>query len=337
MLTTDGYKKLATQSLSATDLPGVLDGIYTSLGLTSWSSHSGTRTPGTNGWSVGRVQSGGVTEAVWAKPTGAVSGIYQMIVWAGAKSGTHSSVAMAQGTYANGQLLQGLWVGTTDPSLGTWDAASPVSGTGYWLGYHPHSSVGTGSTSSWNRATVYESSECIILDTLQATTGSIARSFGGAIIEPNTASTGQVESNGRMYGQCSLGTGSALSTAMLDSSNNAGRIFYHQTAGTAAVGMFRVKSGGASSSYGCYFGTGNGAVSASLSTGSRGFNLISERHRMLLEVHQYSSLQPIGWLRSMWSTQGGAVHGPYSDGTECFILGPHLSSTGDALMIRRAS
>lgn len=341
-LTADGFKKLTTQALSATDLPGVLDGIYTAASLSSWVMPSGSRTQGVGvAWSWARYQNSGVTEAVYAIKS-QPGGFYLVVVFAGAKSGTHSSVQMAQGAYANGQLLMGYWCGTASPTYSAWDAATPITGTGHWMGYHPHSSVGTGASSAFDRVALYESAEQILLDIGQSSGGSIARGVAGAIIEPNTVTTAGalVETNGRIYGQNTLGTNALLATSYLDGNNSNGRLLYHNTGGTALVPMFRLKqaAAGSSSSYGAYAGSPIGALSHSFSA-VKGKNILNEPIRYPIQVSRYTgNLDSVGAMRSVWATYGGSAHGPYADSNNiAFILHASTSANGDGIAVLMAA
>ncbi len=341
-LTADGYKKLTTQALSATDLPGVLDGIYTAASLSSWVMPSGSRTQGVGAaWTWARYQNGGVTEAVYAIKS-QPGGFYLCVVFAGAKSGTHSSVQMAQGAYANGQLLMGYWCGTTSPTYSSWDGTTPITGTGYWMGYHPHSSIGTGASSSFDRVALYEAAEQLLLDIGQSSGGSISRGFAGAIIEPNTTTTAGtlIETNGRIYGQNTLGTTALMATSYLDGNNSTGRLLYQHTTGNATVPMFRFKqaAAGSASSYGAFAGTPVGAISHSF-TIVKGKNSLSEPIRFPLQISRYTgNLDNVGAMRSVWATYGGATHGPYSDSNNIsFILHASTSTNGDGMAVLMAA
>lgn len=215
-----------TKTVPAVLISGWLDALYDALvHLTDTGTFDDAATvPANAKWLVTRYQNTGVTEAVYAEPaaTSPLAGKV-VLIWAGAAAGTHSSVVMAgSDTYANGVILQGMYVASAGQTVSradysAWDAATPFSGgLGRFTGY-----IRISSTTTWNRALLFVSAEYVTA-AVEVVGGACYLAWAGAGVRAPDDNTTDSESGlgGRLFDLGCSGSGGICSNAFWN--NDAG-------------------------------------------------------------------------------------------------------------------
>jgi len=189
-----------------------LDAVY-SLGTNVNYADGSTRTPGSgSAWTWAREQSTGTTVACYGTPPiNAMSMKYIIGGTVGASAYTFLSPDNA--TVAN-VIVYGM--NRASGAYTTWTSATPFTNagfSGYWRGTRPFATVAYDSVAMW------ESQEGCVLQFGQASTG-LTSSIGlGALLDPLSTSTGNCETDGRLYTM--WGSGS-LAVTTSNWANNSG-------------------------------------------------------------------------------------------------------------------
>lgn len=220
------WRYVGTSYVSGT-IDAVLNAVYalaTGTGYIDGSSRSqGSGSAGTWGIATG---TGGITEAIYVTPP---SGNAKIII-AGSSGTPATSPTMASpDTYSSGTLMMNIVKNAGAYSI--WNSGNPfTSGTnfGYWriLGNRgTNTSSVPGALSSFiGNVYLYESKESIGVFFISPTAGSSSSSYSnggiaGALWDPESSNSSDVESDGRTYGMItsghgSIGGGSSYSTTL---------------------------------------------------------------------------------------------------------------------------
>ena len=213
------WRYVGTNSATSATINTIMDNIYSlATGITYIDGSPRSQGSGSAG-SWGRYQTpGGITEAIYVTPP---SG-NQKIIIAGS-SGTFTPTMASPDTYNANTLMVNI---TKNPgNFSTWDSANPfTSGNafGYWRWFGGRTSSTPGNTSFTGNIYLYESKESIAAFLINSTTlptGSYSNGFfAGALCDPESTSTADTETDGRLYGL--ITSGHYVSTAPISSSWN---------------------------------------------------------------------------------------------------------------------
>lgn len=205
------WRYVGTRPVSSGTMDTIMDNVYTLATSTQYFDGS-PRTQGSGSagtWN--RYQNAGVTEAIYVTP---VLGDQKIIIAGSSGTPSPSPTMASPDTYVTNTLMVNI---TKNPgNFSSWNAANPfTSGTafGYWriLGGR---SGNTGISSFTGNVYLYESKESIALFLISfAATSSSSYSNGvlaGALWDPESSSTIDAESDGRLYGLITSGHINAL-------------------------------------------------------------------------------------------------------------------------------
>lgn len=338
------WRYVGTRSVSSATIDVLIDNIYTLATSTQYFDGS-TRTQGIGSagtWN--RYQNAGITEAIYVTPTAG----NQKIIIAGSSGTPSPSPTMASpDTYLTNSLMVNI---TKNPgNFTSWNASNPfASGNafGYWRFFGSHVIGNAGLSPFTGNIYLYESKESIGVFLIYSTgTSSTSYSNGmlaGALWDPQSADTTDVESDGRLYGIITSGhyAGTAShwsnnSIWAIDQFNNLGNGpgFLVSNAGTAGyphIGAFNPGTG-TIKSIGLMFYPMSANSSSSLITPSGKFARIPL-------IYRYSSTnQIVGRLREVSLCQRGLIGQRHSSSSN--IIGyvvscsDYASTTGDAILL----
>ena len=203
------FYRLADQAPAASSVAGFHDAIYAALGSTT--DYRGTSIASTHLWGRGRYQNAGVTEAVWATPpSGTPMTLNPTIIWAGAGSGTPT---MQTDTFSANVPMLGIH--KNSGAFNAWTAALPMT-SGQWSGFNRAAPTNVNSTGATVR--VFISQEVIVVHTWWAATSHVFM-IAGAILEGYSDNPLAIESDDRLYGCITHGSGGAVNGAFLSNAN----------------------------------------------------------------------------------------------------------------------
>jgi len=180
-----------------------LDAVY-SLGISPVYADGSTRTPGTgSAWTWAREVSGVPVACYGNPPTNALGMRY--IIGGTSGASAYTFLAPDNATLAN-CIVYGM--NRSSGAYTTWTSATPFTNagfSGYWRGTRAFATIAYDSVSMW------ESQEGCVLQFGQASTG-LTSSIGlGALFDPLSSSTGNCETDGRLYSM--WGSGSLSQTS----------------------------------------------------------------------------------------------------------------------------
>ena len=221
------YRKADVLITSAT-INGFLDAVFTSL--SSSVDYRGTTLPSTHTWTWARYQSGSTTQAVYntAVPTGTQMTQNPCIIIAGVAATGSLTPTMFGDTFTNNIPMIGM-VKNAGAYL-AWDNVNPMT-SGQFSGYYHL--AGTGINAVNARVRTFISEESVFFQ-LIVNNNTQFWAHAGAIAEPFTSyqnsffnSMPACETDDRLYGVCSVGSGASLSSGF----QAAAPTIYYQVAG----------------------------------------------------------------------------------------------------------
>lgn len=203
------WKMLPPQVVTSNNVNSILDLIYT-MGASSTYSDGSGRTPGSgSAWTWGRdtlnTYQSGVTTAAHATPP--IDSIGHKVCFAGSTTVGAPGCKMYLDSYTAGIMMVGTAKGSG--SYSNWTSSTTPFGSGDFTGFI-HACRNT-SAATYSTVYMYESQEAIIVQ-LITTAGSVCEIVAGAFIDPLSSHSSNAESDGRLYGVTSSGSGSFLST-----------------------------------------------------------------------------------------------------------------------------
>jgi hypothetical protein len=203
------FYRLADVTPAASTIQGLLDAIH---GADWTTDYRGRSLASTHLWTKARYQNAGTTEAVYlTAPSGTPMTLVPKIIFAGAAAGSPTM-------YVDTILASALHVGINknSGSFNAWTAALPFT-SGQFSGFTRVGPTSINSTATTVR--IYVSEEVIILDIWSSATAHYPV-IVGAIVEAHTQDTSSaMETDERLYGAVTQGSGGALSGAFLSSAN----------------------------------------------------------------------------------------------------------------------
>lgn len=226
-LTPQQWKKLPVQTLGATTLPTILDAIYTALTSATYYDASARTAGAGSAWTFSRYQNAGTTEAVYGTPP--TDAIAHRAIFAGVNAARTPLMASPDTWLANCLMVS---VAKNAGAFASWDHASAPFTSGQFFGYWR---VYAGTTAA--KVHVYESQECLAVF-VEETGGSVYGALAGALWDPESSdTTNDSESDGRLYGVVTSGSGSAVSATF---NTTASAFLGHSvTIGNAHAGIFQ--------------------------------------------------------------------------------------------------
>ena len=208
-LPTQNWRAVTPVALASGTTASTLDTLYTIGQAATYSDGSG-RTPGSgSAWTWNRQQIAGTTEACWGVPP---TNTLQMgyVVAGNAASPTPQMMPGIDNYSANGlAIAMNKNSGSPVSFPNAWTIGSPTSpfGAGQFSGYIMGGAATTNGTMYY-----WECQEGFIVQVV-ATGGASSYVFGGgAFVDPYSTSTGNCESDGRLYSVMSTGSGRTWAT-----------------------------------------------------------------------------------------------------------------------------
>lgn len=333
-LASQTFYRMPDASPAAATIAGLLDAIYTSLSSTT--DYRGTSLASTHLWTIGRQQTTGTTNAVYATPPSGTSMAKSPgIIFAG-HSGAPTPTMASPDSFTASNLLLG--IAHTRGAWNAWDAAAPfTSGTfsGYWR------AAGT----TWNATAavvrVYVSQEQIFVQLIGATVTNQAWMCAGAIVEPHfsysDSSGNDCETDDRLYGMWSTGATGTMSTSWLQGVGTTHPVNHGTSAGNAHMMVFQP---GTSNLYACgrktIFHTGSSTAEAQTSGGGYVGDLLPVCRSTGASVNNGARL---GVLRSVYPS-GQLLSGRTlrNGSTDLYhVVGCDTTLVGDALLLKAAA
>jgi hypothetical protein len=206
------HRRLATTSPATNGITDVLNAIWTAVqpSVTTYADGT-TRTAGTGtAWTWTRYQAAGVTQAVYGTPpTGSLA---QRVLFVGATANPTPTPTMLIDVWSNNRLHIGLVKNAG--AFNAWNAASPFT-TGHFTGY---TQIGATLTTPV-AITIFESEETVQIAIGIGTAGALHGAGAGAIIDPDTGDAADGETDGRIYGIWTVGSGT-FSTMLTNAATN---------------------------------------------------------------------------------------------------------------------
>lgn len=248
------WRRLAPVTLAANTINAMLDAIYTAGTATTYANGS-TRTPGTDcAWTFNRDTTNalqtGATTAVWGTPPTSFPGVTnpgtvlpQTVIWAGSTA-TPTATPQYVNNTTDSRTANVMYISVclNPGAYSNWNSATPFT-TGSFLGFA--TAAVAPASAVWNTLYMYESQEAVIVvlgRTSPNTQTSV--SIGGAWLDAGVSAPNiLVESDGRLYGIASSGSGNYLSSTWLSNTTSDVLFYETQTANNSRCGMLLPGSG----------------------------------------------------------------------------------------------
>lgn len=317
------FYRLADVTPGAATLPAVLDAIHAA----DWTAdYRSTALPAAYQWAKGRYQNGATTEAFYLTPPSGTSMTRGMaILLAGAAAA--GSATFEADTFLANALHAG--VAVNPGSYNAWNAAAPFT-SGGWAGFNRAAATAINSTGTTIR--IYVSKEIIVLDIWSSATAHYPIILGALL---NGYSATQVESDSRLYGCITQGSGAAMSS---DFTSNPIFFDHSTTVGNTHAWVYQP---GTASVYRC------GRNTKQHSTALAGADVdgagVYVAPRMGFSRSTGNGVQNgahLGWLRGI-SVPGGTLQGAQTrrnGATDLFhVVGTNSGSADDFFLLTAAA
>jgi hypothetical protein len=292
------WKLLPPQVVTVNNVNSILDNFYTMFSSGTYADGS-TRTPGSgSAWTWGRDTTNtfqtGVTTALYGTPP--VDAIGHRVCMAASTNAGATSKQFID-TYTANIVM----IGTAKNAgvYGNWTSASTPFTTGYFTGF-VHAGRGTGVVTI-STVYVWESQECIAIQMIHSS-GSVSEAWAGAFIDPLSSNSLNAESDGRLYGVMTTGSGAVAVSARNTSSTIGG--FWHLGSSTNAhCGVFVPGSATVQTTLKGAVGTNNTIFSSTLTSKNGDIPR--------LPIPMAYSVSPFfaGQLRQIYMTRNAATTG----------------------------
>jgi len=240
-------------TLAANTVNDALNAIYTA-GTAATYADGSARTPGTDcAWTWNRDTTNalqpGATTACYATPptsfpsvTNPGTVIPQTVIWAGSTAAPTATLQYVSVT-TDARTANMIYVGQckNPGAYSNWNTATPFT-TGQFTGFATAAVLPASAV--WGQMQMYESQEAVVVQFWRAAANTQASSaIAGGFLDPGSASSAVAETDGRLYGLSSSGSGNYNSATFLTATTDA--LFYEtQTAGNSRFGFFVPGSAG---------------------------------------------------------------------------------------------
>jgi hypothetical protein len=225
------WKYVGASAFVSATVAGMLDALYT-IGTATTYADGTTRTEGSgSAWTFTgkRYQNAGVTEAVYPVPPTNTLNINA--IFAGQAGGGVKTPTMASPDTSATAIVMAS-INKNSGAFSSWDSATPfTSGAffGYWRMWP--ASAGTGSVYLW------ESQEALVVG-VSAGTGMYLIMIGAFLDPESTDTVNDAESDGKLYGLMTTGTGALAAGTYLSSLSTATWTGHSGTNGNCHFGVF---------------------------------------------------------------------------------------------------
>lgn len=325
------FYRMADQVPAASTIVGALDAVYTAL--TQTVDYRGTSLASTHLWTWARHSPAAVTDAVYntAVPSGSPMTLAPAIIIAGA-TGAPTPTMLTPDTFSASAVLAGI---VKNPgSYNAWDNANPMTSgsfSGYWRGF------GTTWNSTGATFRVFIGEETIFIQAFTTATGQTQGwIYIGAVGEPLGTAAGSGESDDRLYGMFTTGSGASVNTAWL---STLGAMWTHNTtSGNWHGGVFQPGAaswyaGGKRSVFSSVAATAETQDSGGVSAG----DLFRFHRNTATNVNAGARLGLIRGIYQYGSSQSGRVLRHSSGSPDYYhIVGVDNSAAGDAFLLKAA-
>lgn len=231
-LTTLSHRKWATVTVTTSTCPGLLDHIYTAI--TQANDYAGVAIP--SALTVTKYQNAGTTEAIYGT-FGAGSALTPKFLIAGvnaARTPLMSSSTNGSHTWTANYLMAGLTKNAG--AFATWDHATQPFTSGSPIGLCKFFDASVAAA----KVHAYVTAESVWV-LIETATGTVFGAGIGALLDPESASSGSAESDGRLYSVVVSGT-----TAIASNINTANGVFLYHSASNNAVHFLTLQPGSSS-------------------------------------------------------------------------------------------
>jgi len=297
-LSTLNWKLLPPQVVTVNNVNSILDNFY-AMGISTTYADGSARTPGSgSAWTWGRdttnaFQTGATTALYGTPPVDAIS--HRVCMAASTNAGATSK------QFIDAYVSNTLMIGTAKNAgvYGNWTNATTPFTTGDFTGF-VHSGRGTAAVTV---STVYmwESQECIAIQMIHST-GTVSEAWAGAFIDPLSSNSLNAESDGRLYGVMTTGSG-AVAVSARNTSSTTGGFWHLVTSTTAHCGVFVPGSATVQTAFKGTIGTNNTVFSSTLTSKNGDIPR--------LPIPMAYSVSPFfaGQLRQIYMTRNAATTG----------------------------
>ena len=208
------WRYVGNQTFAVASVAAALDALYT-LGTAVLYADGSVRTPGSgSAGTYSRFQSAGVTQSVYLTPT-LLTALNQRIIL----SGYTGAAPVPGGTPATPDTMAAdtvfISINKNSGAFASWNAALPFT-TGSFFGYWRvwPTTAGAGSVD------LYECTEGVWIVFRNSTGAATYQCGAGALIDPESADLLDAESDGRIYGCWTTGSGGAASSDLVQGGAN---------------------------------------------------------------------------------------------------------------------